>query len=126
MNSGYSKNSFFDRFRGHLPEILYTKVPVPNFLETPITIPNLFQKQPQRRRTKPPTSTAPSVTDRRNTLEGVVGPGATGLYAINQTDIEIHSGTWIIGDLEYGTFARAKGKFMGGKFLVTQIVFIKR
>ena len=127
MNTAYSRQSFFDRFRDHLPAILYKKVPLPAFLETPIELPSLFPKTPDylSRKKKILQKKPSAAAEKRNTLEGVLTRGQNYPYAINQTDLEFNAGTWIIGDLECGALARARGALRHDRFIVSQIIFLK-
>lgn len=133
MNSGNSKPSFFDKFRDNLPAVLYTKVPLPSFLENTINFPNLpalLQKSLASRgatkaRTAPNANTS-SGTPKKHCLQGELKHGASTQYAVNNIDLEIDSSTWIIGDLEYGKKVRVKGKYEGKKFIATQVIFLNR
>lgn len=131
MNAAPIRNRFFlERFRGHLPEVLYTNVPYTEFLDTPLSIPAFLRKPPglfNPSKIKKPTPTKVETKKKaENTIEGIITVGINTRFSLDAKDLEIDGGTWIIGDLDYGMRARAKGKMLGDRFKVAQIVILKQ
>jgi hypothetical protein len=118
-----TRTRLIDRLRGHLPDILYTNVPIPAFMETPITFEYLFKPLGSNKTSsKEKIKASPGA----NTIEGRITAGKNTKYSINEKDLEIDNGTWIVGSLEFGITARAKGRMQGNKFYVSQLILLKK
>lgn len=122
MNASYTRPKFMDRFRGHLPEILYTNVPLPSFMETPLSLDMIFGAPKNSRKR---TQKAKPNTPQSSSMEGELSVGKTARFALDGKDLEIDNGTWIVGNLEFGAVARVKGRVQGEKLYVSQLVILK-
>ncbi len=122
MNATHSKNNLLYKFKDQLPEILYTNIPIPAFMETPIS--DLIFKKKKTTYRKSSKAKVPAVS--ASCLEGSIENGQNTKYAINDKDLEIDNGTWIIGNIACGLNARAKGRMQGDKFYVSQLVILKK
>ena len=115
-----------------LPPVFYKAIPLPRLLETPL-LPawgwGLARTRSSRRAAaaarRRPESGKPSLSECTFVLEGPVLRGDATKFSINQTDIVITPGTWIIGELREGLCARVKGsKNFAGQVEAVSVVVL--
>ena len=66
-------------------------------------------------------------SERQYVLQGILGTGAAGNFAVNGSDVEIDESTWVFGDLEYGAHVTAMiGEQADGRRKVKKIIIQAR
>lgn len=58
-------------------------------------------------------------------IEGLIECGKKSRFMIADKEFDIDANTWIIGNVEYGAFARVKGVAQGEKKIATQLVILR-
>jgi len=140
MATPQSRKPMFAFLTQHLPAFFHKELPLPailttpmnlgDILRTPIHIPGISSKRSRRKSfSKRTISTARVANSKGKTgqfvVEGSIQRGEKARFAIDNKDFDIDANTWIIGNVEYGAWARVKGCTQGDKKIASQVVILK-